>query len=145
MTKIIQDISSITGVSPSSVGGGAASMVMSFASGSIKHVETGATSYKSLSHFIYGGSNNIGSIINFNANVWVSNTGTVCLRLYDLTNNNVIAEIIDIQSTNEYNIRSMGTINNLPTEAAVIEIQGQKATGGGASKLRLASLEVQYA
>jgi hypothetical protein len=116
-------------VLPSQIGGGAASMVVSLASGSIKHVETGATSYKSLAHFIYGGSNN---------------NGTVCVRFYDITNANVIAEIVDITSQNEYNIRSMGVINNLPTQPAVIEIQGQKATGGGASKLRIASVELQY-
>lgn len=134
----------ISGTLPSEIGGGAASMVVSLASGSIKHVETGATTYKSLAHFIYGGSNNIGSIINFNVNAWVTNLGTVCVRFYDITNANVIAEIVDITSQNEYNIRSMGVINNLPTEAAVIEIQGQKATGGGASKLRIASIELQY-
>ena len=111
-----------TGNIPSDIGGGAASMVMSFASGSIKHVETGATSYKSLAHFIYGGSDDIGEIINFNINAWVTN----------------------ITSLNENNIRSMGVITNLPTQTAVIEIQGQKATGGGASKLRIGSVELQY-
>ena len=134
----------IGGTLPSEIGGGAASMVVSLASGSIKHVETAATTYKSLAHFIYGGSDNIGSIINFNVNAWVTNNGTVCVRFYDITNANVIAEIVDITSQNEYNIRSMGVINNLPTQPAVIEIQGQKATGGGASKLRIASIELQY-
>lgn len=143
MSRIIKDIS-IEGITPSQIGGGAASMVMTFASGSTKHVETGATSYKSLAHFIYGGSANIGSIINFNLNAWVTGNSTCCVRFYDLTNNAVIAEIIDIQSQNEYNLRTMGTITNLPTQAAVIEIQGQKATGQGASKLRIASLELQY-
>lgn len=134
----------IGGTLPSEVGGGAASMVVSLASGGVKHVETGATSYKSLAHFIYGGSDNIGSIINFNVNAWVTNAGTVCVRFYDLTNANVIAEIVDITSQSEANIRSMGIISNLPTNEAVIEIQGQKATGGGASKLRIASVELQY-
>jgi hypothetical protein len=142
LSRLIRDTEGA--VLPSQIGGGAASMVVSLASGSIKHVETGATSYKSLAHFIYGGSNNVGSITNFNVNAWVSNNGTVCVRFYDLTNANVIAEIIDISSQSEANIRSMGVINNLPTEAAVIEIQGQKATGGGASKLRIASVELQY-
>jgi hypothetical protein len=133
-----------TGSIPSEIGGGAASMVMSFASGSIKHVETSATTYKSLAHFIYGGSTDIGEIINFNLNAWVTGTSTCCVRFYDLTNNQVIAEIIDIQSQDESNIRSMGTITNLPTSPSVIEIQGQKATGQGASKLRIGSLELQY-
>ena len=143
MSRIIPNFDGVT-PTPAQVGGGAASMVVSLASGSIKHVETGATSYKSLAHFIYGGSNNIGSIINFNVNCWVTNNGTVCVRFYDLTNANVIAEITDITSQNEYNIRSMGIINNLPANESVIEIQGQKATGGGASKLRIASVELQY-
>jgi hypothetical protein len=145
MSRIIQDISAITGVTPSSVGGGAASMVMSYASGNLKYIETGATSYKSLANFVYGGSSVIGSIINFNVNIWVTNNGTVCLRLFDITNNNFISEIVDVTSQDESNIRSMGIISNLPSNASVIEIQGQKATGVGSSKLRLASLEVEYA
>lgn len=142
MSQIIRDNDGIA--TPASVGGGAASMVVSLASGSNKYVETGATSYKSLAHFIYGGSANIGAINNFNVNAWVSNNGTVCVRFYDITNANVIAEIIDISSQDEFNVRSMGIINNLPTQAAVIEIQGQKATGGGSSKLRMSSVELQY-
>jgi hypothetical protein len=133
-----------TGSNPSEIGGGAASMVMSFASGGIKHVETGATTYKSLAHFIYGGSDDIGAIVNFNINAWVTNNSTCCVRFYDLTNNAVIAEVTNITSLNENNIRTMGTITNLPTQPAVIEIQGQKATGGGASKLRIGSVELQY-
>jgi hypothetical protein len=136
--------SGIGGTSPSEIGGGAASMVMTFASGSTKHVETGATTYKSLAHFIYGGSDEIGVITNFNLNAWVTGNSTCCVRFYDLTNNAVIAEIIDIQSSNENNIRSMGVISNLPTTASVIEIQGQKATGQGASKLRIGAVELQY-
>lgn len=134
----------IGGTLPSEIGGGAASMVMSFASGSIKHVETTSVNYASLAHFIYGGSDNIGSIINFNINAWVTQSGTCDIRLYDLTNNNIIAELIGITSNDEKNLQSIGVITNLPLQAAVIEIQGRKITGGGASKLRVGSIELQY-
>lgn len=127
------------------IGGGAASMVMSFSSGTSKHVETASTTYVSLAHFIYGGSDEIGGINNFNVNAWITNNGTVDVRLFDLTNNAIIAELTGINSLLESNVQSMGAISNLPTLAAVIEIQGRKATGGGAaSKLRIASLEIQY-
>lgn len=130
---------------PSSVGGGAASMVIALASLTTKYLQTSSTSYKSLAQFIYAGSNNIGAITNFNVNAWGSSNGSFCVRFYDITNANVIAEIVDITSQDEFNIRSMGTIANLPTTPAVIEVQGQRATGGGGSRLRISSVELQYA
>jgi hypothetical protein len=38
----------------------------------------------------------------------------------------------------------MGTISNLPTSADIIEVQGRKVTGGGASKVRIGSIELEY-
>jgi hypothetical protein len=133
-----------TGGTPSDIGGGAASMVMSFASGSIKHVETTSVNYASLAHFIYGGSNEIGAIINFNVNCWVTQSGTADVRLVDLSTGNVVATLSAVSSNSEDNVQSMGAISNLPTVASVIEIQARRATGNQASRFRIASLELQY-
>lgn len=133
------------GTSPSDVGGGAASVPLSFSSGTIKHVETTSSTYASLAHFIYGGSSIIGPMVNININAWVTGNANCDVRLYDLTNNVVIAELIGITSQLEPNLQSVGTLSNMPTGPSVIEIQGRKVTGGGASKLRIGSLEIQYA
>lgn len=135
---------SIGGTLPSEVGGGAASMVISFASGSSKHVETTSGNYISLAHFIYGGSSNIGSIINFNINVWMSQGGNGDVRLVNLSNGNVVAELPAIFSTLESNVQSMGTITNLPLLPSVIEIQARRTVGANAAKIRIGSLELQY-
>ena len=142
MSRIIKSTSNI--FSPSQIGGGAASMVMSFASGSIKHVETTSNIYASLAHFIYAGSDNIGSIINFNINCWVTQAGNADVRLVDLSTSNVIVELLGVTSLLESNVQSMGTISNLPINPSVIEIQAKRITGNQASKFRIASLELQY-
>jgi hypothetical protein len=133
------------GTNPSDVGGGAASVPLSFSSGTIKHVETTSSTYASLAHFIYGGSSVIGPMVNINVNAWVTGNTTCDVRLYDLTNNLVVAELTGITSQLEPNLQSMGTLINIPAGPSVIEIQGRKLTGGGASKLRIGSLEIQYA
>jgi hypothetical protein len=131
-------------INPSAIGGGAASMVMSFSSGTIKHVETTSGNYASLAHFIYGGAGTIGSITNFNVNAWMSQNGNGDVRLVDLSNGNIIAELIAVGSQLESNVQSMGTITNLPLFPTVIEVQGRRTVGPGAAKLRIGSLEIQY-
>lgn len=133
-----------TGSSPSQVGGGAASMVMSFASANSSYVEGGQSTYQKLASFIYGGSNVIGIVKSINLNAWISNNGTVDVRLVCCGTGLVIAEITGINSQNETNVVNMGSISNLPTTADIIEVQGRKVTGGGASKVRIGSLELEY-
>jgi hypothetical protein len=132
------------GNSPGDIGGGAASMVMSLASGSIKHVETGSGTYANLAHFIYSGSNSIGDIIKINVNSWVTGTSSCDIRFINKQNGDLICELFGVVSQDEFNIQDMGTITNLPTGPQVIEIQGRKNTGAGSSKLRIGSVELQY-
>jgi hypothetical protein len=131
-------------VDPGDIGGGAASMVMSFASGSTKHVETTSSTYANLAHFIYGGSDAIGAITKINVNAWVIGNSTADIRLVIKDNGLVIAEYIGINSNNEANDFDIGTLSNIPTGREVIEIQARKVTGGGGAKLRIGSLELEY-
>jgi len=120
--------------------GGAKSMVLSFASGSSKHVSTNSPTYESLAHLVYAGSDAVGPILEFNLNAWVSmNTGDV--RVYDLTSGLEIAELAGISGTAESTVGDMGAISNLPTGPAVFEVQGKK--NGGATVF-IASLELEY-
>jgi hypothetical protein len=137
-------ISSPGNIDPGDVGGGASSMVISFASGSTKHVETTSGTYANLAHFIYAGSVEVGAITNFNVNVWITGNGSCDVRLINKANGDVLCELLGVTSQDEFNIQDMGSITNLPTTRTVIEIQARKTTGGGASKLRIGSLEIGY-
>jgi hypothetical protein len=123
--------------------GGEKSMVVSFASGSTKHVTTNSNTYASLAHFIYAGSSVVGDINNFNVNIWKVGIGTngVDVRLVDLSTGLVIAELLNVTSLLESNIQDMGAISNLPTNSSVIEVQGKR---NGGVTLYIGSLELQY-
>lgn len=129
---------------PGDVGGGAASMVMSFASGNISYIEGNSSTYQKLASFIYGGTDAIGAINKININAWVTNNGAVDIRLVCCGDGSIVAEFLGINTQDENNLVNMGTVNNLPTSSDFIEIQGRKISGGGASKLRIGSVELEY-
>ena len=129
------------GTTPS---GGAKSMVLSFASGSSKHVTTNSPTFASLAHFVYAGTDEVGPITAFNINAWKQGGGggqPVDFRIVDLGTGSVIAEITGITSTLESNLVNMGTISSLPAIPSVLELQGKKQ--GGATAF-VASLELEY-
>jgi hypothetical protein len=125
--------------------GGGKSMVLTFASGSTKHVTTNSTTYVSLAHFIYAGSVAVGDITKFNINAWRetgSPTNRIDMRIVDLNTALVVAELTGIDALNdESNVQDMGAIANLPTGTAVFELQGRK-TGG--TTAYVGSLELEY-
>ena len=63
-------------------------------------------------------------------------TGTITVRVYDVTNNNEIASVSFSSAT--MTIYEDTTLTNLPTDAAIFEIQVIK-DAGGSSKARLHS------
>jgi hypothetical protein len=143
--KLVQPkVTAVGNVNPSNVGGGAASMVMSFASGNISYIEGNSSTYQKLASFIYGGTDSIGAIIKINVNAWITNNGTVDVRLVCCGDGSIVAEFLGIDTQDENNLVNMGTISNLPTTSDFIEIQGRKVAGGGASKLRIGSVELEY-
>jgi hypothetical protein len=142
--KLVQPKVTSGNASPSSVGGGAASMVMSFASGNSSYVETSSSSYAKFASFLFGGTIRVGDIDKININAWISQSGSVDVRLVAYDSGAVIAESTGITSMDEGNVVDMGVISNLPTGADVIEVQGRKVTGGGSRKLRIGSIELEY-
>lgn len=54
------------------------------------------------------------------------------VRIYDVTNNLVIAE--NNFTNSNYSINNIGTLNNLPTNEAVLEIQAKRNGGNGNKK-----------
>ena len=143
--KLVQPkVTAVGNVNPANVGGGAASMVMSFASGNISYIEGNSSTYQKLASFIYGGTDAIGAINKININAWITNNGAVDIRLVCCGDGSIVAEFLGINTQDENNLVNMGTISNLPTSSDFIEIQGRKISGGGASKLRIGSVELEY-
>lgn len=56
--------------------------------------------------------------------------GSSAVRIYDATNGNVIATISSISAAG-FAIYSTTTVSNIPTGAAVFEVQAQKTSGEG--------------
>lgn len=127
-------------ITPSQIG--AVSGIVQIFGGSTKpYVECNKTIYTIKGRVLFGGTNQMGipkkikiiSYINL-----INNKGNI--RLYDLTNAKVIAEVTDINSTVPIPI-DMGTLSNLPTEEAIFEIQMLNQT---AKKTYLNSIVVHF-
>ena len=54
------------------------------------------------------------------------------IRIYDATNSLQIAELVAF-TDGSVTIKDLGTIGNLPTGEAILEIQLKKTSGGGAA------------
>lgn len=77
----------------------------------------------------FGGTTKMGIPKNFKAIVKHSkSSGSVYLRVVDLTNNNIICENNVVG--NEESILDLGTLSDLPSNEAMLEVQGKK-TGSG--------------
>ena len=85
--------------------------------------ESGSATFETIQKFIYGGSDNWGMIAMIQAIVWTENiTRPGYIRILDSTNGLVIAVLSAFANTSEA-ILSLGTISNVPTSAAVFEVQ----------------------
>jgi len=76
--------------------------------------------------FEYGGSDNIGPINYIEVVSWCE-TSQFSLRVYDLTNRKVMAEITNVSNTTEGAV-DVGTISEIPTQKAILEVQGKVET-----------------
>ena len=73
---------------------------------------------------------------------WIDNT-TQSVRVYDVTNNQVICERTDI--TNEYpSIEDLGALSNLPSDLSIFEVQLKRPSGGPAKETAVASLYMEF-
>jgi hypothetical protein len=124
--------------------GSSKSAVVSFASGSSKHVSTTSPTYESLAHIIFAGTDIVGTILSVNINAWRSGGGGgafMDIRIVNLSNADVICELTGITSIDEFNVQNMGTLSNIPATATVFEIQGTRSAGATGY---IASLEISY-
>jgi hypothetical protein len=94
---------------------------------SITPTEVNSNTYTLILEFEFPGTNEIKYVDSCKILTYI-NSGTYSLRLYDLTNSNVIAEKTGNNNTTSLLI-DMGTLSNLPTNAALFEVQVKRDTG----------------
>lgn len=64
------------------------------------------------------------------------------VRIYDITNSQVICEKTNLTNTGDFELLDMGTLANLPTDRAVFELQGKTTNNG--HYIRVAGLTMEF-
>ena len=97
--------------------------------------ETQTSSYSRVIRFNYPGSDNAGLIDYVEViSSMDSNVTSYNIRLYDKTNDMVMAELTGLTNTADV-ANDLGTITNIPTSKAILEIHVKKNGGRGNSKV----------
>jgi hypothetical protein len=106
-------------------------------------IVTGDTSYFTAHIFCFQGTDLLGAPEEISIICgWIDNT-TQSVRIYDITNNQVICERTDI--TTEFPVvEDMGTISNLTAAPALWEVQMKRPQGGPAREVAVASMHMRF-
>jgi len=106
-------------------------------------VVTNSDTYLSVGMFIYHGSDDEGAPTHCCVLAGVTDADACGVRLYDHTNAQVIAERLDI--TDPFpSIVDLGALSNVPTGAAVWEVQVRRVTGNGTKKVGASSISLRF-
>jgi len=102
------------------------------------------SSYTNTVLFKYDGSNNVGTI-NYIEIIAYMDSGitSYSARVYDKTNNQVIAEATGLTNTVEA-INDLGTISNVPTDQAIFELQMKRVGGSGNKNVYIESISIYH-
>lgn len=99
-------------------------MSIVFGDNSNPFVKKNNNNYTTVARFIFRGLDNVNHISNIKMVAWCDfGTSAGYCRLVDITNNNVICEINNIQTATSPSIFTFPAINNLPQAEAIIEVQ----------------------
>lgn len=104
---------------------------------------TGSTTYERASVFCFQGTDVLGTPIGiYIVAGWIDNT-TQSVRVYDVTNNQVICERTDI--TDEFpSHQHMEPLSNLSEGHAMWEIQQKRPAGGPSKEVAVASVQLEF-
>jgi hypothetical protein len=95
------------------------------------HITDNSLVYKSWAKFIFPGTDNLLAAVTARAIIWVENSNKKSdFRIRDITNNNTIVEILNIDNENP-DIITITNIQNAPTDEAIFEIQLRTQQTGG--------------
>lgn len=100
------------------------------------------SSYTVVYRFSYPGSTAAGTIQTVTAIAYQLGTSTYSIRVQDITNGTTIAEATG-QTNNTPAIIDLGTISNVPTGAAVFELQQNKTAGHPSDKVSASFVQLE--
>lgn len=113
---------------------------LTLSDGTNPYISTVATSYAVLSKFIYSGTGDIGAMTSIKATVSQASGGQTSIRIYDVTNALVIAELTGFNDTTT-TIKNLGAISNLPAGEAIFEVQAK--TNNASKTVFVSSVQVK--
>lgn len=107
-------------------------------------VQTTSGTYERVGAFVFPGTDIVASLSKINAIVRRNGAATsASIRIYDVTNVNVIAEATGITTTDETVFTDMGAISNLPSGEAMFEIQMLRVGAGGGARAFCSGIEIR--
>lgn len=109
--------------------------------GTSPYIQSTSAAWIAVDSVIYRGSTEAGAITNIKALCHIGGGTSMDIRVQDITNTLTICSKTGITETSE-TIHDLGTISNVPTGAAIFEIQ-QQAIGSGA-KARCSHMSILY-
>lgn len=105
-------------------------------------VQENSLTYVSVSKITYVGTDRLRTPTNIIANVWNDGGTSVSVRVTDITNANVIAELTGITSSSDINIEDLGALSNLPNSPALFLVELLQIGGGMADNAKISSLTI---
>lgn len=124
-------------------GGSGAQKVQSMQLSTVNYpyLESAGAVYTLISQFIFLGTTKLGTPTKIKSITWRNGGDTVDIRIYDVTNSQIICEktgIVDLVAT----VHDLGTLSNLPSGEAIFEIQHK--ANGSAAKCRTSNISVEW-
>jgi hypothetical protein len=114
-----------------------------FAAGAEVNAYTSSTSYAVLARFIFLGTTSLGTPTAIKALAFRDVETTYGIRIYDLTNSNVICELT-LQTNITVAIKNMGTLSNLPTGESIFEVQMLRTGGNANNEARCSMVLIEF-
>lgn len=111
--------------------------------GTDRWFSTSSGSYTLADDMIFRGSTVMGTPINVKVLAWVDSGATCAIRVYDVTNAQVICAKINITNITKA-IVDLGVIANIPNGEAIWEVQIYKVSGGGSTKVYISSAQFYF-
>lgn len=105
-------------------------------------IQENSNTYVSVAKITYAGTNTLGVPTKIISNVWNDGGTSVSIRVVDITNAQVIAELTGITSANDFNLENLGTLSNLPLLPALFQIELLQNGGGMGDNAKISSLTI---
>lgn len=109
-----------------------------------KYTETTATSYTKMFSFIFPGMNELNSVMDFSIISFKKDADNYDLRIYDITNTQIIGSITGLTNENTPEIKDITSLSNLPNARAIFELQAKRTGGQGSAKAVVEALVMKY-